>query len=123
MTAKSQIPECPKWAADLLAKLHRLEVKLGNIIESGKESREESPDEPKAWHTRDLGDIMADEDGESESGGDADLAEAIFDRVCAGLSEDGFSAQEIADIVNSRVGNGGRMKYCDASDVNEALEA
>ncbi|NDE15589.1 hypothetical protein EBZ80_11730 [bacterium] len=134
MTARSPIPDCPKWAADLLAKLHRLEVKLGNIIEAtpakdstkdsaGDSTGEDSSDGTMAWHTRDLGDLIPDDRDENESGGDADLAEAIFDRVCAGLAEDGFTAQEIADIVNSRVGNGGRMKYCDASDVNEALEA
>lgn len=120
MNATSQTPQCPKWAADLLEKLHRLEVKLGNIIETGKEI-----DPKEAWHSRDLEDLAQDteDDAEDGSGADADLAEAIFDRVCAGLVEDGFSPEQIADIVNSRVGKGGRMKYCDAGDVNEALEA
>ena len=144
MTAKNQTSECPKWAADLLDKLHHLEVRLGNIVETG------SGTNPKdAWHTRDLGDLEAvvnedDHGGEADAArrdifadnmdhmdhmdqqdnaGSADIAEAIFDRVCAGLSEDGFSPQQIADIVNSRVGKGGRMKYCDANDVKEALEA
>jgi hypothetical protein len=138
MTTKNQTSECPKWAADLLDKLHHLEVRLGNIVETGSGAN------PKdAWHTRDLGDLEAvvNEDGHDgepdaarrdnfadnvdnqDTTGSADIAEAIFDRVCAGLSEDGFSPQQIADIVNSRVGKGGRMKYCDANDVKEALEA
>jgi hypothetical protein len=142
-------PDCPKWAADLLDKLHRIEVKLGNIQDVGTATGDPKKD---GWHTRSLDDLVtaahnkankksgdgsendSGEDSDDTSGADgtpqlpdddgtADLAEAIFDRVCAGLSEDGFDAGQIAAIVNSKVGKGSRMKYCNASDVSEALKA
>ncbi len=144
-TASTSAPvECPKWAADLLDKLHRIEVKLGNVLESTDDPKKAQ----KAWLTKSLGDLVAASgqtpasDGEeagnkepsnenpalgsldaSNDEGAADLAEAIFDRVCAGLDEDGFDAVQIAAIVNSRVGKSSRMKYCDENDVKEALEA
>ena len=142
-------PDCPKWAADLLDKLHRIEVKLGNIQDVGTATGDPKKD---GWHTRSLDDLVtatnnkankkagdgsennSGDDSEDASGADdtpqlpdddgtADLAEAIFDRVCAGLSEDGFDAEQIAAIVNSKVGKGSRMKYCNANDVSEALKA
>ena len=134
MTNNSPSPECPKWAADLLEKLQRIEVKLGNIQEVGDTTSD-------GWRTRALNDLMAaneaaasGESGDSDdhhdnaplSGDDgaADVAEAIFARVGAGLLEDGFDANQIAAIINSKVGSKAvRLKYCDANDVNEALKA
>lgn len=129
---KKTIP-CPEWAASLLDKLQRLEVKLGNVQEpehSG-DSDSGSTSGPAGWHSRSVDDLVAAAANDSSDtytptqtdDGAADLAEAIFDRVCAGLAEEGRSHQEIADVINSRVGAGGRMKYCDAADVAEALEA
>ena len=140
-TNTAATPECPKWAADLLDKLHRIEVKLGNIQDVGTATGNPKKD---GWHTRSLdalvtaannkSDQKSDDDSEGTSGADgvpdlpdddgtADLAEAIFDRVCAGLSEDGFDPGQIAAIVNSKVAKGNRMKYCNANDVSEALKA
>lgn len=125
---------CPQWAESMLEKLHRLEVKLGNIQESDTATNTEDHTSPMGWHTRSMDELVSASGGPDtgdanplsasrDDDGSSDLAEAIFDRVCAGLAEEGFSHEQIANIINSRVGAGGRMKYCNAEEVAEALQA
>jgi hypothetical protein len=48
--------------------------------------------------------------------------EAVFSEVCHGLTAIQFSPAEIAAIINSHLRYSGGPKYCNESEVQEALE-
>lgn len=115
MTLQNHNDDCPSWADKMLRQIHDLEVKLGNI-----------KDPEESWTGGDLSDLEERVFGGGDP--DAELAsaeatvEALFRRVATGLTAEGFEAPVIADFVNARVGKGGRLPYCNAKEVQEAVE-
>lgn len=49
--------------------------------------------------------------------------ETLFRTIVKGLADAGFPPAKIADFFNARVAPGSRLKYCDAGEVQEALDA
>ncbi|MEY4631053.1 MAG: hypothetical protein RIQ81_1173 [Pseudomonadota bacterium] len=113
MSAKSQSNPCPQWAAELLVKLRAVEIKLGNLHEPQDEDPESKENQ---WLVKSLDEL---------DGGQEELANVLFERICSGLAGEGFSHEAIADMVNKALGGGGSkgtIKYCSAADVREALD-
>ncbi len=111
------IDACPKWAEELILKIRAMEVQLGNVRPGmGKKGGDD-------WKSQDLGKLMARltaEDGDDLKAVEA-AAEALFAKIAKGLSEEGFTPEEIAQFVNARVAPESRLPYCDTREVMEAL--
>lgn len=114
MTGKSQSTPCPQWASELLVKLKAVEIQLGNL----HDPQTDDPDSKEhQWLVRSLDEL---------EGGQEELANSLFDRICSGLAGEGYSPEAIADLVNKALGGGGSkgtIKYCSAEDVRDALES
>jgi len=111
----TSVPVCPDWAASLLARIHALEVKLGNIRETASSD---------AWKNVDLEKLYAQAfDNADEQAAGNDQVDALFARVAKGLAREGMAPQAIAQLVNARVGAGGRMAYCNADEVQDAISS
>jgi hypothetical protein len=100
---------CPKWAVELIQSIQLLEVKLGNVQAPGE------------WQTADMS-ALVDRLYRDEDSVDLDesAVESLFRRVARGLLEDDFEPEQIADFINARIKSGGRLPYCNASEVREA---
>ena len=101
----------PSWAVELLTRLRDLEIRLGNITPEGdwQESRLSS------LHERLYG-------ASAGEGDDLELnVELLFKKVAQGLAEAGYTPAATADLINALVPSGGRLPYCNAAEVAEAL--
>jgi hypothetical protein len=104
--------KCPKWAEELVVRLRGLEIQLGNL----------KPDD--GWQSltaQSLAERAARlnaQEGNAEL--DASLTETLFQRLCRGLSEEGFGPEAIAAMVNCRL-HSERLPYCSTDDVDEVL--
>lgn len=109
---KSPTDGCPTWANTDIARIREFEVQLGNI------------NPPGDWQQADLTTIHQRIYGGATAGSGDDIeqtVEALFRKVCKGLIDDGFEPERIAAFVNARVVSGGRLVYCNAQEVAEAL--
>lgn len=105
---------CPDWAIEMLAKLRAVEIKLGNLHDPGAQGDPDSKE--NQWLVKNLDEL---------DGGQEELANALFDRICRGLSDEGFTPEAIATVINERLGGGGKdgtIRYCNADNVRESLE-
>jgi hypothetical protein len=105
---------CPEWATELLSKLRAVEIKLGNLHDPG--TPRDPNNKENQWLVRNLDEL---------DGGQDELANALFDRVCRGLFDEGLSPDVIAAIINERLGGGGKdgtIRYCNADNVRESLK-
>jgi hypothetical protein len=109
--------QCPKWAAALIAKIRDLEIRLGNIHPTGEEWQVQDLD---GLYRRSAGMTQDDDEGEGPAF-DSQVTQTLFIRVAQGLSDEGFDPATIAQFINSRVPTGGRLLYCNAAEVVEAL--
>ena len=107
MQAPSLLP-CPGWAQDMIQQLLQLEVFLGNIPEVLK------------WKSESVEKLS-----ESVFGDGTQIkeehTEMVFAKICQGLKKDGFEAEQIAEIINCRIGYKGGPKYCNAKEVLSTL--
>lgn len=104
---------CPAWADNLIKQLEAMEIALGNIRPSGKD-----------WSENDLEAVYnrAFANSDRDDRADEEAVEALFTKIAKDLAKEGFDAPAIAAMVNARVGAGGKLPYCDASEVRSALD-
>lgn len=100
----------PEWVRPALARILELEIRLGNI----------TPDEK--WQTADADDLFDRASGMAEQDDfDESVVESLFRKVCRALRDEGHTPDEIAAYINSQIRTGSRLKYCDGSEVSDAL--
>lgn len=100
---------CPKWADELITRLFKIEVGLGNLRPKG---------EQKAFAEKPLKSLAELEDLADQQS----AAEALFQKIAKGLTDEGFTPEQIAAFVNARVNDGfSKLPYCNAAEVTEAL--
>lgn len=107
-TPSSQIKindRCPTWAAQMIARIRDIEIEQGNI------------NPPGDWKERNLEALQ----GRAFTEDGPDDAETLFVELAKRLSSEGFSDDEIAGFVNARVVSGGKLLYCSAAEVRDAL--
>lgn len=101
----------PEWIRPALARILELEIRLGNIIAEEK------------WQTADADELferaagMAEQDDFDES-----VVESLFRKVCRALRDEGHSPEEIAAYINTHIKTGSKLKYCDGTEVADALD-
>ncbi len=99
----------PAGVEEWIVQLRDVEVALGNIPK------------PQAWESK-----LLDAFVQESMGGERPLSDAVADhlflRISTALDRAGFSATQTADLINATVLYKGGPKYCDASEVTEALE-
>ena len=113
-TATKPTHPCPEWAVEMLAKLRAVEIKLGNLHDPGTQGDPASKEHQ--WLVKNLDEL---------DGGQEELANALFDRICRGLADEGLTPEAIANLVNERLGGGGKdgnIRYCNADNVRESLD-
>lgn len=100
----------PSWAEELVLRLRELELRLGNLKPAD------------GWQSLTAEQLAARAGAlnEEESSDDASLTETLFQRLCRGLSEEGFAEDAIASFINARL-HTERLPYCNAAEVSEAL--
>ncbi len=101
---------CPIWAEDLIAKLREVEILLGHIPES------------LAWKSQHLSDVAKRAFAKEDAVFDEQKVEFLYKRIARGLTQETFTAQQIAAFINARIGFEGAPPYTSASEVEEALE-
>ncbi len=109
---KPAIPEvkindrCPAWASAVIARIRDIEIEAGNVTPAGD------------WQQLDLGKLQGrlftKEEGPDDS-------ENLFSELSRRLVSEGFSPADIAAFVNARIVSSGRLPYCSAAEVSEAL--
>ena len=102
---------CPTWAHEVFIKIQALEIRLGNVRETAAEWQSVQYDEL----------VKRAEVDEEFSHADTEMVEEFFSRTCRTLVEQGFSPAQIAEFANSRIGAGGKLKYCSAEEVSESI--
>lgn len=106
---KNTLPKCPSWAEKLLAELLQTEIALGHIPES------------LAWKSQSLGDVSKKAFRENAVA-DESKTEILYHRLVHALHKEGFEAENIAEIINSRISYEGGPPYTDLSEVEDALQ-
>ena len=101
---------CPDWAVTIIDQLRQVEIILGNV--------------PKAieWQSSMLKDVNKKIFAEQAGPISEEHAELLFGRVARGLVKEGFSKEDICTFINARIGYKGGPKYCDESEVQDALD-
>lgn len=97
----------PKWAEDAIDQLRQVEIVLGHLPKG---------DSHLSTRLKQLMDKL-----ESEAAITEETSEFLFRRIARGLHSAGLSAEEIADAINRVVNYPGGPKYCDSSEVSDAL--
>lgn len=112
---------CPTWAQDLIAKILLLEIESGTI--KNPTSSEANDGKANGWSTSNLDDLTKIANRLDRQGLQnlSDEIEAIFNRLARGLINEGFSLDQIALMINSRIPTGCRLPYCSADEIRETL--
>ena len=100
---------CPDWAEDLIAKLREMEILLGNIPDS------------LAWKSEHLNKVAKRAFAKEEAVFDDSKAEFLYKRIVRGLTEESFTPDTIAAMMNARIAYKGGPRYTSADEVLEAL--
>jgi hypothetical protein len=114
---------CPTWAVDMISKILLLEVEAGTIKNISESAAREGWSTTKADELMKIAAKM--DKNESDASTQKDLSaevEAIFSKVTRGLAREGHSAETIAAMINSRIPTGCRLPYCNADEVQAALD-
>lgn len=114
---------CPTWAADMIAKILLLEVEAGTIKNISESAAREG------WSTTKVDELMKIaaklDKNESNASTQKDISaevEAIFSKVTRGLAREGHPPETIAAMINTRIPTGCRLPYCNAEEVQAALD-
>jgi hypothetical protein len=114
---------CPSWAADMIAKILLLEVEAGTIKNISESAARDG------WSTTKVDELMKIaakmDKNETASSTHKDISadvEAIFSKVTRGLAREGHTAEAIAAMINTRIPTGCRLPYCNADEVQAALD-
>jgi hypothetical protein len=104
---------CPPWAAELIHKIYLLELDQGVIKKPPTGS----------WTTVREDELtkLASSLDEQQIRRSDDTAEELFIRVVRGLVTEGHSPTAISGFINARVETGCRLKYCNDSEILDAL--
>lgn len=113
---------CPAWASEIITKILLLEVEAGTINSPGEKTSDLN------WSSAKIDDLMKiatrlDSSRANTSGDVTAEIEALFLKVARGLAQEGHSAVSIANMINTRIPTGCRLPYCDASEVETALDS
>lgn len=102
--------KCPDWVKPALKRVLSLEIGLGNIIAD------------ENWQTADADKLSAKLGGLTEQDDyDDSVIENLFKKVCKALRDEGHTPEVIAGFINSEIKTGTKLKYCDETEVLEAL--
>jgi len=111
MTDKKAIKDgCPEWAEDLILKLREVEILLGNIPDS------------LSWKSEHLSKVSERAFAKEEAVFDDKKAEFIYRRIVRGLDDEGFEPEQIAAMINARVGYKEGPPYTNSQEVQDAME-
>ena len=121
LTKPSVNDGCPAWASEMIAKILVLEVEVGTIKSPGDQKNLGD------WSTTQVDELMktAARLDRSNASATEDLSatiESLFEKVVRGLNRDGHSTSVIADMINARIPTGCRLPYCNAEEVQAALD-
>jgi hypothetical protein len=108
---------CPSWAEKIISAIMVLEVEAGTIKNPSEQNKESD------WSTAKLDDLAKvanrlDQQGYQET---ANEVENLFFKLCQGLSDEGFPSDTIAAMINARIPTGCKLPYCNAQEVQDAL--
>ncbi|MFK7872551.1 MAG: hypothetical protein AB8C84_05190 [Oligoflexales bacterium] len=105
--------KCPEWAQQAIEQLRQIEVYLGHI--------------PKAsdWGADFIDKVNSRAFSPEDQVFDEDKAQLVFQKICVSLTQESaeWTPERIAEVINLRIGYSEGPKYCDASEVKDALEA
>ncbi len=100
----------PEWVKPALARILELEIRLGNIVADPK------------WQSSDTDTLLDRVSGISEQDDyDDSVIESLFKKVCKALKDEGHEPKAIAAFINSEIRTGTKLKYCDETEVVDAL--
>jgi hypothetical protein len=100
----------PDWVKPALARILELEIRLGNIVADPK------------WQNSDTDTLYERATGMTEQDDyDDSVIESLFKKVCKALKDEGHEPEAIAAFINSEIRTGTKLKYCDETEVTEAL--
>ncbi len=100
----------PDWVKPALARILELEIRLGNIVADPK------------WQSNDTDALYDRASGLSEQDDyDDSVIESLFKKVCKALKDEGHEPEAIAAFINAEIRTGTKLKYCDESEVTDAL--
>lgn len=113
MTDKSteniQKSTCPEWAETQIAQLREVEIYLGNIPKTAE------------WKSSHLNEIARRSLSSEHSSINEQTSELVFTKIVRSLHHDGFTSAQIESFINDRVSYQGGPKYCDRSEIEDAL--
>lgn len=101
----AQTDNCPPWAESLIKRIKSLEIQSGNLL----------PDDDYTSLDVTNEDLTGNRDKHSES------ADALFNELARKACGEGFSPENVAVWVNSRLTTGHKLSYCSADDVADEL--
>jgi hypothetical protein len=112
---------CPAWATELIAKILVLEVEVGTIKSPGDKTQ------LSHWSTTQVDELMKvasrlDQSNNSDTADISATIEGLFAKVVRGLNREGHSTSVIAAMINARIPTGCRLPYCNADEVQAALD-
>jgi len=112
---------CPAWATELIAKILVLEVEVGTIKSPGDQNSLGD------WSTTQVDELMKvasrlDQSNHSETANLSAIIENLFAKVVHGLHREGHATSVIASMINARIPTGCRLPYCNAEEVQAALD-
>lgn len=101
--------QCPDWADSKIMNLRQVEIFLGNIPKTAN------------WKSDHLNKISGEEVRSNYPGLSDATADMLFSQISRQLSSEGYSHDQIATFVNSRISYEGGPSYCSAKEVSEAI--
>lgn len=112
---------CPAWAHEMIARILLLEIESGTF--KSPTSDDASDGKSKGWATSNIDELTKIANRLDRQGLQnlSEEIETIFSRVARGLVNDGFSLEQIAAMINSRIPTGCRLPYCSAAEIRDSL--
>ncbi len=103
--------DCPEWAESLIWVIYDAEVSGGNITGDRDWTEGElSKFHDKVFKNSNFSEMTTEQN-----------VDMLFSKICQGLFKEGFEIPQITSFINSRIETGGKMSYCNESEVKEAL--
>lgn len=115
--SSTPVSKTPDWAKSLGKSLFDLEVKIGTIKTIKADAK---------YHSVIAEAELAALSEQNKTKKLATLAddwtpELLFEKLVLGLRKEGFSAEQIAEIVNQMVPTGCNLPYCNAEEVDDVI--